>query len=93
MYPLIYGLLHEASLPTFATIPTCVIGGFLGQIFGRKMAMILVQPILLIGFICQAAAQDVEMLQFGRLLCGLASGLVSGPAAVSVRPGFLGLLL
>ena len=55
----------------------------MGQAFGRRMSIILVAPILIVSFICQATAQDVALLQFGRLLCGLAGGLVSAPAAVN----------
>ena len=55
----------------------------MGQAFGRRLSLILVAPIFAVSFICQAAAQDVALLQFGRLLSGLAAGLVSAPAAVS----------
>ena len=71
-----------ASLPTFATIPTCIFGGLMGQAFGRRLSLLLVAPIFVASFICQAVAQDVVLLQFGRLLTGLAGGLVSAPAAV-----------
>ena len=71
-----------ASLPTFATIPTCFFGGMMGQAFGRRLSIILVAPILIVSFVCQAVAQDVALLQFGRLLSGLAGGLVMAPAAV-----------
>ena len=54
----------------------------MGQAFGRRLSLILVAPIFAVSFICQAAAQDVALLQFGRLLSGLAAGLVSAPAAV-----------
>ena len=55
----------------------------MGQAFGRRLSLILVAPIFAVSFICQAASQDVTLLQFGRLLSGLAAGLVSAPAAVS----------
>ena len=71
-----------ASLPTFATIPTCVFGGLMGQAFGRRLSLLLVAPIFIASFICQAMAQDVALLQFGRLLAGIAGGLCSAPAAV-----------
>ena len=54
----------------------------MGQAFGRRLSIILVAPILIASFICQAVAQDVALLQFGRLLSGLAGGLVMAPAAV-----------
>ena len=71
-----------ASLPTFATIPTCVFGGLMGQAFGRRLSLLLVAPIFIASFICQAMAQDVALLQFGRLLAGIAGGLCSAPVAV-----------
>ena len=71
-----------ASLPTFAMIPCCFFGGLMGQAFGRRLSIMLVAPIFIVSFICQAAAQDVALLQFGRLINGFAGGLVSAPAAV-----------
>ena len=54
-----------ASLPTFATIPTCIFGGLMGQAFGRRLSLLLVAPIFVASFICQAVAQDVVLLQCG----------------------------
>ena len=72
-----------ASLPTFATIPTCVVGGLMGQAFGRRLSLLLVAPIFAVSFILQAIASEVAMFQFGRFLSGIAGGLVSGPASVN----------
>ena len=77
-------LLILASLPTFATIPTCIFGGLMGQAFGRRLSLLLVAPIFAASFICQAAAPDVGLFQFGRLLSGIAAGLVSSPASVKM---------
>lgn len=71
-----------ASLPTFATIPTCIFGGLMGQAYGRRLSLVLVAPLFATSFICQAAAPDVGLFQFGRLLSGIAAGLVSSPASV-----------
>lgn len=73
-----------ASLPSFAMIPTCVIGGVLGQHVGRKLGLVLVGPMFFVSFVCQAAAGDVGLLQFGRVLGGLSAGLVSSPASTYV---------
>ena len=73
----------SASLPTFATIPTCVVGGLMGQAFGRRLSLLLVAPIFAVSFILQAVATEVAMFQFGRFLSGIAGGLVSGPASVN----------
>ena len=55
----------------------------MGQAFGRRLSLLLVAPIFATSFICQAAAPDIGLFQFGRLLSGVAAGLVSGPASVS----------
>ena len=72
-----------ASLQTFATIPTCVVGGFLGEYLGRRMACYFISPIFLTGFLCMCLAPDIYMLFFGRILGGLAIGLGSSPAGVT----------
>ena len=72
-----------ASLQTFAMVFTCVIGGFMGQQFGRKLSLLLIAPLFSTGFICQAAATDQELLLFGRFVCGVAGGLSCGPTGVS----------
>ncbi|XP_059095673.1 facilitated trehalose transporter Tret1-2 homolog isoform X2 [Tigriopus californicus] len=65
-------------------IPTCVLGGVMGHKWGRKHALLTISPIFSMGFLCQAFAQDVVMLIFGRFLTGCASGLACGPTAVYV---------
>lgn len=77
--------ISSASLPTFATIFSCIFGGFLGQLYGRRLTMILVAPFMALSFVCQATASEVGLFQLGRLLTGIAFGLVSGPAGVSSR--------
>ena len=76
-------MLLPASLQTFAMIPTCVFGGVLGQYIGRKVSMLVIAPIMAAGFICQAAAQDVVLLQFGRIIVGAAGGTLCGPTGVT----------
>ena len=41
-------------------------------------------PLFFTGFLCTALAPDVHLLYFGRVLLGLALGLVSAPAGVYV---------
>ena len=79
-------------MPTFAVIFTCIFGGFLGQLYGRRLTMILVAPFMALSFVCQAAASEVGLFQLGRLLTGIAFGLVSGPAGVGVKYNFYVLL-
>jgi len=73
-----------ASLQTFATLFTCVLGGFLGEWLGRRLACQLVSPLFLVGFLCQALAPDIHLLYFGRIIVGAAVGLLSAPAGVYV---------
>ena len=72
-----------ASLPILAIIPTCILGGLMGQAFGRRLSLLLVAPIFAVSFILQAIAEEVAMFQFGRFLSGIAAGLLSGPASVN----------
>ena len=46
-----------ASLLTFATIPTCLLGGLLGEYLGRRMTCFMVSPLFLASFLCTALAQ------------------------------------
>merc|ERR1712223_206128 len=46
--------------------------------------MILVAPFMALSFVCQATASEVGLFQLGRLLTGIAFGLVSGPAGTYV---------
>ena len=71
-----------ASLQTFAMVFTCVLGGIMGQQFGRKLSLLLIAPLFSTGFICQAAATDQGLLLFGRFVCGVAGGLACGPTGV-----------
>ena len=73
----------SASLPLLVMIPTCVLGGLMGQAFGRRLTLLLVAPIFAVSFFLQALATEVAMFQFGRFLSGVAAGLLSGPATVS----------
>ena len=67
-------------------IPTCVLGGLMGQAFGRRLTLLLVAPIFAVSFFLQALATEVAMFQFGRFLSGVAAGLLSGPATVNTIP-------
>lgn len=73
--------LSSASLQTFGVFPTCVLGGLMGDHFGRKMSLMLIAPLFCGGFVLQMAARDVALLLFGRLVTGAAAGLACGPTA------------
>ena len=62
----------------------CVIGGVLGEKIGRKKMMLLVSPLLAIGYIVQALAEESYQLNIGRFICGIAGGLACGPGAVNI---------
>ncbi len=64
-------------------IPTCVVGGLLGQWLGRKTSMLAIAPVMAAGFVCQAAANDVALLLFGRIVVGAAGGTLCAPVGVS----------
>ena len=59
-----------------------MVGGFLGEYLGRRMACYFISPLFLTGFLCIALSPDIYMLFFGRILGGLAIGLGSSPAGV-----------
>lgn len=64
-----------------------VLGGWLVDRAGRKLSLLLCTVPFVIGFAVITAAQDVWMLLGGRLLTGLACGVASLVAPVSV-PSF-----
>ena len=72
----------SASIPTFATIPTCVLGGIMGHHFGRRSSLLMIAPLYFTGFMCQAVAPDVSLLLFGRFVTGAAGGLASSICGV-----------
>lgn len=61
-----------------------VLGGWLVDRAGRKLSLLLCTVPFVIGFAVITAAQDVWMLLGGRLLTGLACGVASLVAPVSV---------
>ena len=52
----------SASLVTFANILTCILGGLMGQHIGRKNSMLLMAPVSILAFICQALAPNKGLL-------------------------------
>ena len=61
----------------------CVLGGVLGEQVGRKRMILVVGPLLGIGYIVQGVAKDPGILNTGRFICGIASGLACGPGGVN----------
>lgn len=68
-----------------------VLGGWLVDRAGRKLSLLLCTVPFVVGFAVITAAQNVWMLLGGRLLTGLACGIASLVAPVSVpQPRALG---
>lgn len=63
-----------------------VLGGWLLDRAGRKLSLLLCSAPFVLGFAAITAAQDVWALLGGRLLTGLACGVASLVAPVSVPP-------
>ena len=61
----------------------CVLGGVLGEQVGRKRVILVVAPVLGIGYIVQGVAKDPGLLNTGRFISGIAGGLACGPGAVN----------
>ena len=59
-----------------------LVGGMLAHHLGSRLSLQLIAPLFATGFMCQAAASEAILLQFGRLVCGAAGGLACGPTAV-----------
>ena len=62
-----------------------VAGGILGEKIGRKKMMLLVAPLLAVGYIAQALANQAYLLNVGRFISGVAGGLACGPGGVNIQ--------
>ena len=72
-----------ASIPLAAMAISCVLGGVLGEQVGRKSMIVVVAPLLGVGYIIQGVAKDPGLLNTGRFISGIAGGLACGPGAVN----------
>jgi len=72
-----------ASIPLAAMAICCVLGGVWGEQVGRKRMILVVAPVLGIGYIVQGVAKDPGLLNTGRFISGVAGGLACGPGAVN----------
>ena len=62
-----------------------IVGGVLGEKFGRKKMIFFTAPLFAMSFVAQGLSNDVYMLNVGRCASGVAGGLILGPGAVSVE--------
>jgi predicted MFS family arabinose efflux permease len=53
--------------------------------FGRKTTLLMSVVPLIFGWSSIALAQSHEMILLGRVVCGIAVGLMSAPAQVNVK--------
>lgn len=74
-----------ASIAALPMAPGCLISGWLFEKFGRKTAHYIICAPFIIGWILIAAAYNLPLILFGRLLTGLCVGLLGplGPVYIS----------
>ncbi|CRL03302.1 CLUMA_CG016406, isoform A [Clunio marinus] len=86
-----------ASIAAFGMAPGCLIGGFIMQKYGRKFAQYFLCIPTILGWLSILFAKNVPFLILGRLLTGLATGLLGPPASVYIgetsEPKYRGFLL
>ncbi|KPI35193.1 High-affinity glucose transporter [Cyphellophora attinorum] len=59
-----------------------LLGGWLGDLLGRKLTIWLATSLALIGAVLQTAAVNIEMFLVGRIIAGVAIGLVYSVASI-----------
>ncbi|EEB19443.1 conserved hypothetical protein [Pediculus humanus corporis] len=86
-----------ASLSSISTPIGCILGGYLMDLIGRRMTLIVTEFPLIIGWLLIFSANSVYMIYGGRLLVGFGSGMVGAPARVYTgevtQPHLRGMLL
>lgn len=75
----------SASMAALAMAPGCLLSGWLLEKFGRRTTHYIICAPFLIGWILIAAAYNLSLILFGRLLTGLCVGLLGplGPVYIS----------
>jgi len=72
--------MHSAATP----LGTLLSGPLMDRA-GRSMALQLTVPLLLIGWLCLATAVNHIGVLAGRIVCGIAVGLMATPGQVAIR--------
>ena len=62
-----------------------ILGGILGEEFGRKKMILFIAPLFVMSFVAQGLATNIYLLNMGRFVSGVAGGLVVGPGGVSAE--------
>ncbi|KAG8222807.1 hypothetical protein J437_LFUL005013 [Ladona fulva] len=85
-----------ASLSSISTPIGCLLSGWMMDALGRRVALLLVEVPLLVGWLLIATAHNLPLLYAGRLFVGFGSGLVGAPARVytaeATQPHLRGML-
>ncbi|XP_014224943.1 facilitated trehalose transporter Tret1-like isoform X1 [Trichogramma pretiosum] len=71
-----------ASMSAVGTPIGCLFSGYLMDILGRKLSLIVTQVPALLGWLLIFCASDVRMVYAGRFFTGLGSGMVGAPSRV-----------
>ena len=86
---IIHNTHFTASIPLAAMAISCVLGGVLGEQVGRKRMILVVAPLLGVGYIIQGVAKDPGLLNTGRFISGISGGLACGPGAVNYEMSYM----
>ncbi|XP_063361210.1 facilitated trehalose transporter Tret1-like isoform X1 [Cydia amplana] len=71
-----------ASLSAAGTPVGCLLSGYLMDVIGRRLTLLITEVPLILGWLLIAFACNVPMIYIGRLMIGLGSGMVGAPARV-----------
>lgn len=71
-----------ASLSSAGTPIGCILSGYLMDLIGRRLTLILTEIPLILGWILISTSVNIPMMYIGRLLVGFGSGMVGAPARV-----------
>ena len=69
----------------FSMTICAILGGVLGEKFGRKKMILFIAPLFVMSFVAQGLANNIYLLNVGRFVSGVAGGLIVGPAGVSAE--------
>ncbi|XP_058806691.1 facilitated trehalose transporter Tret1-like isoform X2 [Phymastichus coffea] len=71
-----------ASMSAIGTPIGCLLSGYLMDMLGRKLSLIVTEIPALLGWVLIFYASDVRLIYAGRFFTGLGSGMVGAPARV-----------
>ncbi|XP_033187454.1 facilitated trehalose transporter Tret1-like isoform X1 [Bombus vosnesenskii] len=83
--PIVEGSSEESWIASMSSIGTpigCLMSGYMMDVLGRKLSLIITEIPALLGWILIAFATNIHMIYAGRFFVGLGSGMVGAPARV-----------